>query len=499
MVNRFSWRQASLWGLVVLLSLIPLGVAWHIRHSLSYDDAYVTLTYARNIALGKGFVYNAGPPYLGTTSPLLALILGGMGALFHYFDIPVLALLVGCFSWAGAVILSFMLGRRILGAAAGVFMAVLLATMPVYPHLLRAEFPLLIFFSLLALLLTIEQRYWLAGVIFALAFLTRGDSALLAGLTGLAVIWQRRRVPWGLGFGFILALIPWFVYASFTFGNPLPATLGVKQAHRALGAWPHIARGFLNWLGRSKLAFRAWFILTLVFALMGLPWFFLKKNVWATLIVAWGMVYVGAYLLLNVPFYFWYAAPLLVSTLLSSGLTAGAMWGRFERRIAGSGSAPARDGMATVAAGVVALFLAVALFTAIPSWQSRLMLHPDEAKPRYEAYLRTADWLRQNTPEDSTAAYIEVGLIGYYSQRQILDLLGLVTPGAEDYITSRNLAGLFEKWRSDYYIRNRDIDNWGMNAQVYNSPFFQANYTPVTTIPQRNAKPIVIYKRNEAR
>ena len=39
------------------------------------DDAYITFRYARNIAAGLGFVYNQGEYILGTTTPLLTLIL----------------------------------------------------------------------------------------------------------------------------------------------------------------------------------------------------------------------------------------------------------------------------------------------------------------------------------------------------------------------------------------------------------------------------------------
>src|SRR5438477_8755369 len=42
-----------------------------------YDDGYITLRYAANIAEGRGFVYNVGEPVWGTTTPLLALVLSG--------------------------------------------------------------------------------------------------------------------------------------------------------------------------------------------------------------------------------------------------------------------------------------------------------------------------------------------------------------------------------------------------------------------------------------
>ncbi|MEP7359846.1 MAG: hypothetical protein ABI847_21525, partial [Anaerolineales bacterium] len=58
------------------------------------DDAYITFRYARNIASGVGFVYNAGERVLGTTTPAYALFLALMSKLSGVYDYPHLALMV---------------------------------------------------------------------------------------------------------------------------------------------------------------------------------------------------------------------------------------------------------------------------------------------------------------------------------------------------------------------------------------------------------------------
>ena len=115
--------------------------------------------------------------------------------------------------------------------------------------------------------------------------------------------------------------------------------------------------------------------------------------------------------------------------------------------------------------------------------------------PRFQMYLDTAQWLKDHTAEDSTVGYLEVGIIAYYSERQILDLLGLVTPGIESFIAEGDFASLFQHLRPDYYLRNRDIEHWKMNSRVTASPFFQRNYQPVALIPQRGKHPMIIYQR----
>jgi hypothetical protein len=47
--------------------------------------------------------------------------------------------------------------------------------------------------------------------------------------------------------------------------------------------------------------------------------------------------------------------------------------------------------------------------------------------------VRLGEWLAQNTPKDAVIACNDVGAIGYFSGRRVLDLLGLVTPEVVSY------------------------------------------------------------------
>src|SRR5215210_5968342 len=58
------------------------------------DDAYITFRYARNLATGVGFVYNAGERVLGTTTPAYAMLLAALSRLAGFYDYPRLALMV---------------------------------------------------------------------------------------------------------------------------------------------------------------------------------------------------------------------------------------------------------------------------------------------------------------------------------------------------------------------------------------------------------------------
>ena len=66
--------------ILLFCSLVPIVAALRVDHRLIGDDPLITLTYAKNIAAGNGFVFNHGDPVLGTTAPLFALIVGGLMA-----------------------------------------------------------------------------------------------------------------------------------------------------------------------------------------------------------------------------------------------------------------------------------------------------------------------------------------------------------------------------------------------------------------------------------
>lgn len=45
-----------------------------------------------------------------------------------------------------------------------------------------------------------------------------------------------------------------------------------------------------------------------------------------------------------------------------------------------------------------------------------------------ECYLEMGAWLRDNTPEETVVAALDIGALGYASERRVLDLMGLVSP-----------------------------------------------------------------------
>ena len=88
---------------VLILILTPLAAACY--HRVQVDDPYITYRYARNLAEGRGFIYNPDERVLGTTAPLYAMLLalGGLAT----DDYPLLSSAVSGIALGGLALLIY--------------------------------------------------------------------------------------------------------------------------------------------------------------------------------------------------------------------------------------------------------------------------------------------------------------------------------------------------------------------------------------------------------
>src|SRR5205814_2479863 len=224
-------RKAGQAWLPVLAALAVMAtrLAYACATGFLYEDALITLRYARNLAEGQGLVFNAGERVLGTTAPLFALLLAPAGAAG---DAALLgaAVAVGIFATGATVWLCFQLGR-----AAGLSDAVPLGAsllLAVSYELLIAGVAgmetMLIVALMLAGLVLVERRPGAAGVVLGLLVVGRIDGLLWVALV-LGHAWRRDgRLPAPALIGFAATLAPWLVFATAYYGSPLPHSLAAK-------------------------------------------------------------------------------------------------------------------------------------------------------------------------------------------------------------------------------------------------------------------------------
>jgi hypothetical protein len=121
-----------------------------------------------------------------------------------------------------------------------------------------------------------------------------------------------------------------------------------------------------------------------------------------------------------------------------------------------------------------------------------------------DLYQRAGEWLAAHGGPATSVGYLEVGEIGYYSQARVIDLLGLVTPGAAGHVAAHDFEWAVQRYGPEYYLANDRFEGTpqaeGNLAHLSHEAWFTAAYSPVLTlIDHRGGDPatyhMVIYRR----
>ncbi len=483
--------------ILLIASLLPLWVAYRYKYRFLHEDSYITLTYAKNLLAGKGFVYNHPPAVLGTTTPLLTLLVVCLSVILPFLELPTIAVFLTAFFWIGIIWVIFLF-RKTLGLEdwqATVLGLVIIATG--WVNNLGMEAYLFAFLLILTVALLYSGRYLFTGITTGLLFLTRGEGMIIfLIILPLVLFWEwRGREKPGFGFskpairfvaGFLMPVLLWFIYARFTFGRFLPSTLDAKLAQGKTGLWPP----FFNDLPEMFSSFGSefslngspflnlWYLLLFV----GLLYVALKKRKWL-LLVLWVGVYVLCYSMLEVPSYQWYQLPILfvLQILVAFGLMAIVKQLMKLRH-------PRYAGLA-----LSLLLVASALFLLGRNNISTTLDWPYDT--RAEHYPVLCDWINKNTEPDDSIAYIEVGYLGFFTNNRIIDLAGLVTPEVIPHIANGDFAWGFLNSKPDYYIYYPAFD-WALH-DIRADPQFDKQYRQVATLPGKQQPDTIIYQRIE--
>ena len=188
-------RRPGVYRAVVAAAVLAgLGSAV-VRASL-VDDAFISFRYARNLALGRGLVYNVGDRVEGYTNFLWTVLIAGIYRLTP-LDAPVIALALSLAAFVATLVVAYRLGVLLTEQGKGT------ARVPVAVLLLVAnsaftEFATTGMETMAASLLVTLGAYNLvrrddargagqAGAFFAAATLTRPDHALFYAAAGIAL------------------------------------------------------------------------------------------------------------------------------------------------------------------------------------------------------------------------------------------------------------------------------------------------------------------------
>jgi len=95
-------------------------------------------------------------------------------------------------------------------------------------------------------------------------------------------------------------------------------------------------------------------------------------------------------------------------------------------------------------------------------------------------------WLLENTQPGDTVCAEDIGYMGYYSGRYILDQDGLISPQAIPFNKNKNRLGLLKKYKPAYFLIGFAGPYF---SQVIQSEWFKKNYQKQTTFDIYSVKP----------
>ncbi|WP_168211489.1 glycosyltransferase family 39 protein [Actinosynnema sp. ALI-1.44] len=223
---------------LALGAILALALAHMLMYSVVAEDAYISLRYSAQLADGNGMVFNVGEKVEGYSNFLWVILVALPKVIVPGIDIVAVAAVLGVLCALAAVFVAYVLVRRVSGSAsAGLLAGTVIAASGSFAGYGPSglETPLFVLLVLLVLLMVWTKRPLWAGVLIALATMTRPDGALLAALLGVWLIWRaiRGRDTWRaallyLAGAFVLA-VPWTIWRVVYYGHLLPNAMAAKS------------------------------------------------------------------------------------------------------------------------------------------------------------------------------------------------------------------------------------------------------------------------------
>jgi len=416
------------------------------------DDGWIHQTYARNLVETGAWAYVPGEVSAGSTAPLWTLVLAlgyALGVPFRVWT----AVVGGLSSGAVAVVAGWVARRLFPGLGVGWVAALACA---LEWHLLWAgasgmETALFAALALAvlggALALARDERPWAWlgwGLLGGAAFLTRPEGLLPLGLGGACLL-AARRADWAQGscdaalkryglaaVGFLALAVPYLAFNWKASGAILPNTFYAKQAE-----YREVAEA-VPWLVRLMRVAGVQFVGGMALLVPGM-------------VVAWRDIGRRRDWTGFLPLLWWSATVVLYATRLPVTY----QHGRYEMPVIPAllvYGAPGTALLAARAKGPAGRILTRALALATCAVLAAFVAVGARA---YLADVRIIDtemvdvarYLDRNTPPDAVIAVHDIGAVGYFTRRRLVDLAGLVSPEVVPFI--RDEGRLYE------YIRAR--------------------------------------------
>jgi len=469
-------------------SVYFLWTAWRANGSFGFplDDPWIHLHFARNLKDFGSFSYFRNEMVTsGSTAPLYTLMLAA--GFFLTNNEMILSYVLGILAHAALGLVTFAAARRLFPDVAAFGAAMLVALEPRLVHASVSGMETSLFMALLmaSYLAHLEQRPRWLGALLGAALWIRPEAVLFAAVLALDAVVERSRqrhvrqekrhgkdrpnegkarIPEYLrsaGLVFVLAGVLYVAWNLILSGSILPNTFSAKVRYYS-GATPEYPGQVISYFSSGPRA-----VLAAFFALGALSTaieLFRRRPAALAVPLLWTLALIVAY---------WITLPqvyqegrYLMPALPFVALVAVHGIGLAVRWVAARWKFP--EGWTRPAMAVVVL---VPLLQSGIAASAQARSYAAISKYITDRQVKTAHWINENLPPDAVVATHDIGAIGYYSGRRIVDMVGLVSPGMIPNI--RNFDGLERFLASQGVTHLAVLRNWfEVSSQT---PLFQTD------------------------
>lgn len=458
-------------GLVIVGAALYLAVTF-VQTNPGYplDDSWIHQTFARNLFRDHQWAYNRGEPAAGSTAPLWTALL----ALGYYLpiDTRIWTYFLGLAFLAATALAAFKLSLRLFpderwaAVASGVF--VVWDWRLLWAALSGMETILFTLLTLALLHLHLsdqpETRRWfsplLVGATAGLLVLVRPEGMILFVLVILHELWRgfsRWRHSGSPSLvlyltlaatGFALFFVPYLLMNYALTGQPLPTTFYAKSSGYAPSFDLAVVAQYLKDAAVvTSFGPLVFLIPGLLVAFVGLvrrrartsakPDSPAGSLLWLPLVWVGLLVAVYAVRLPVVYHHGRYLMPLLPVLIIYG-------WAGTTRILRGLGRLRLRKLAATIP---VVMVLATIIL-----WINGARLYAWDVKYINDEQVRVGLWLANNTPPGALVATHDIGAIGYFSQRKLVDTAGLITPEVIPFVRDqKRILALVQEKKVNYF------------------------------------------------
>lgn len=420
---------------ILFISIVVLFlcrcIAWYIFPL--YDDAFITFQYASNLVQHGQFVFSLDIWVQAVTCPLYALILTPLFLFSHFPQkiIPLLNILIEC----SILWLSRDLFYNKTKQSYNLLFGLMISLSPLLARVSVGgmEMPFLALVYIILLLAVKNRHTYIVGIpaLSAIMFFIRPEASILAiiSVVYLWIIHGWKKTIFPALCGLLIALIGMLIM-QLVYQSPLPQSLMAKSEH--------ISEGFIN---TSMQLFAPEPVSLVIHSIVFLSFIWIiyariKLSHWMYINVSWYVLYALAYVLARPSIWSWYGYPLVFMAILHIvGMVEILSHQLWIKRLE------------TALQSKIVLVIPLVIWFGISAKST-----PERITQNIYDRLQNSEYFKGNKLETIVAG--DVGAIGYFTKKRIIDVNSLVWINKSQQIRSASMVDIIKNEKPDYIFLN---------------------------------------------